>query len=185
MLEPFDADDDTELGIVNGVFGADFESRINMNLREDKAWSYGIGSRISKNASGDQYLMVAGSVQTDKTMESLQELMREFKEYVTTRPAVDAELQRLKLNRVRSLPGRFASKRGFLNSIISSDSFGLSFDYAENTAQRVNAVSLQDVNDRAQQIIRPGHLTWIVVGDLDEIEPFVVLIVSVGHGSNG
>lgn len=179
VLEPFDAADDTELGIVNGVFGADFESRINMNLREDKAWSYGIGSRISKNATGDQYLMVAGSVQTDKTMESLQELMREFKEYVTTRPAVDSEMQRVKLNRVRSLPGRFASKRGFLNSIISSDSFGLSFDYAENTAQRVNAVSLQDVNDRARQIIRPGHLTWIVVGDLDEIEEKVR---SLGYG---
>ena len=88
-------------------------------------------------------------------------------------------MQSVKLNRVRSLPGRFASKRGFLNSIISSDSFGLSFDYAENTAQRVNAVSLQDVNDRARQIIRPGHLTWIVVGDLDEIEEKVR---SLGYG---
>ena len=178
-LEPFNADGDTELGVVNGIFGADFESRINMNLREDKAWSYGIGSRISKNASGNQYLVVAGSVQTDKTMESLKELMREYTEYVTTRPATDAELQRVKLNRVRSLPGKFASKRGFLSSMISSDSFGLPFNYAENTAKRVEAVSLEDVNNRAERVIRPDKLTWIVVGDLDEIGEKVR---SLGYG---
>jgi len=155
---------------VNAVFGADFEARINMNLREDKSWSYGIGSRIARNHSGDQYLVVAGSVQTDKTAESLQEIVREYSDYVSTRPATDAELQRIKLNRTRSLPGRFSSKRGFLASMIASDSFGLPFDYAENTAARVDAVSLDGVNERAREVIRPDELTWIIVGDLAEIE---------------
>jgi zinc protease len=169
-LAPFDADGDTELAIVNGVFGADFEARINMNLREEKSWSYGIGSRISRNTSGEQYLVVAGSVQTDKTRESMQEIMREFSEYVTTRPATADELQRVKLNRIRSLPGLFASKRGFLSSMITSDSFGLPYDYAESTAARVEAVTLEDVNDRARRIFHPDELTWVIVGDLAEIE---------------
>ena len=169
-LAPYDAEGDTELNVVNAVFGADFEARINMNLREDKSWSYGIGSRIARNHSGDQYLVVAGSVQTDKTAESLQEIVREYSDYVSTRPATDAELQRIKLNRTRSLPGRFSSKRGFLASMIASDSFGLPFDYAENTAARVDAVSLDGVNERAREVIRPDELTWIIVGDLAEIE---------------
>jgi zinc protease len=169
-IAPFDAEGDTELGVVNGVFGADFEARINMNLREEKSWSYGIGSRVSKNTSGEQYLVVAGSVQTDKTMESMQEIMREFSEYVTSRPATDDELQRVKLNRIRTLPGRFASKRGFLSSMIASDSFGLPYNYAETTAARVDAVTLDGVNERAREVMRPDELTWVIVGDLAHIE---------------
>ena len=169
-LAPFDAESNTELTVVNGVFGADFEARINMNLREDKAWSYGMSSGILRVATGDQALVVAGSVQTDKTMESLQEIMREYTEYVTTRPATPAELERVKLNRTRSLPGRFASKRGFLSSMIASDSYGLPYDYAENMAARVEAVTLEGVNNRARDVIRPDELTWVIVGDLDEIE---------------
>ncbi len=169
-LPPYDTEGDTELDVVNAVFGADFEARINMNLREDKSWSYGIGSGISKNTSGDQYLVVAGGVQTDKTMESMAEIMREYEEYVTSRPATDAELTRVKLNRTRSLPGRFSSKRGFLSSMIAANTFGLPFDYAENTAARVDAVSLDGVNERARKVVRPDELTWVIVGDLSEIE---------------
>jgi predicted Zn-dependent peptidase len=169
-LPPFDAEGNTELTVVNGVFGADFEARINMNLREDKSWSYGMNSGILRVATGDQALVVAGSVQTDKTMESLQEIMREYSEYVTTRPATPEELERVKLNRTRSLPGRFASKRGFLSSMIASDSYGLPYDYAENTAARVDAVTLDGVNKRAREEIRPDELTWLIIGDLEEIE---------------
>ena len=165
-MAPFDAGGDTELDVVNAVF----EARINMNLLEDKAWSYGIGSGISRNTSGDQYLVVAGSVQTDKTAESMGEIMREFDEYVTTRPATTAELERVKLNRTRSLPGRFSSKRGFMSSMISSNSFGLPFDYDEGSAARIEAVTLDGVNARARDVIRPGRLTWVIVGDLSKIE---------------
>ena len=169
-IAPYDAETSTELSIVNGVFGADFEARINMNLREDKSWSYGMSSAILRNTSGDQILGVFGSVQTDKTMESMQEIMREYSEYVSTRPATAEELERVKLNRTRSLPGRFATKRGFLGSMIASDSYGLPFDYAETAAERVAEVTLEGVNRRAQQVVRPDELTWVIVGDLDEIE---------------
>ena len=57
----------------------------------------------------EQYLVVAGSVQTDKTMESMQEIMREYEEFVTTRPANEEEVERVKLNRMRSLPGTFST----------------------------------------------------------------------------
>ena len=141
-----------------------------MNLREDKAWSYGMGSGIGKNTSGDQYLVVAGSVQTDKTIESMQEIMREYREIVTTRPVSEAELQRVKLSRTQSLPGRFASKRGFLASMMASDNYGLPLDYAETAADRINSVSLDAVNQRARSTIRPDDLTWVVIGDLEKVE---------------
>jgi zinc protease len=46
----------------------------------------------------------------------------------------------------------------------------LPFDYAEGTAERLNAVSLEDVNERARSLIKPDQLTWVVVGDLEQIE---------------
>ena len=82
-IDPYDPEASTELVLANGVFGGSFESRINMNLREDKSWSYGVRSSIGANASGDQTFAVSGSVQTDKTMESMQEIMRELEEFVS------------------------------------------------------------------------------------------------------
>jgi zinc protease len=141
-----------------------------MNLREDKGWSYGIGSRIVQNSSGDQTLLVSGSVQTDKTMESMQEIRREFDDFLEGRPATDEELSRVKLNRIRSLPGTFASNRGFLQSMMSSDAYGLPYDYAETTDERIEAVTLEGIRQRARELMHPEQLTWVIVGDLAEIE---------------
>ena len=76
----------------------------------------------------------------------------------------------MKLNRTRSLPGTFATNRGFLSSIITSDSYGLPFDYAETRGARINAVSTDDVNESARGVIDPAKLTWVVVGDLEKVE---------------
>jgi zinc protease len=169
-IAPYDPDTSTELYIMNGVFGGGFEARINMNLREDKHWSYGMRSGIRQNTSGDQYIAVSGSVQTDKTMESMQEIMREYEEFVSTRPADQDEVDRVKLNRTRSLPGNFATNRGFLASIIASDSYGLPHDYAETRGARIDAVTMDAVNERARDTVDPNQLTWVIVGDLAQIE---------------
>lgn len=169
-IAPYDPETSTELYIMNGVFGGGFEARINMNLREDKHWSYGMRSGIRQNTSGDQYIAVSGSVQTDKTMESMQEIMREYEEFVSTRPADQDEVDRVKLNRTRSLPGNFATNRGFLASIIVSDSYGLPYDYAETRGARIDAVTMDAVNERARGVVDPNQLTWVIVGDLGQIE---------------
>ena len=169
-IPPFDPETNTVLTFVNDVIGGTFESRINMNLREDKAWSYGARSGIARNASGDQTFAVSTSVQTDKTAESMQEIMRELQEYVSTRPATGEEVERIRLNRTRSLPGSYSSNQGFLSSIVNSDSYGLPFDYGESAAERLNTVTLDEVIARTRAVIDPGILTWVVVGDLSHIE---------------
>jgi len=169
-IEPYDAETWTELSIMNRAFGGGFESRLNMNLREDKGWSYGYRSGVTRNASGDMTLASSGQVQTDKTMESMMEIMREFEEYVSTRPATLDEIERIKLNRTRSLPGSFSTNAGFLASIIFADSYGLPFDYAESSAARIESVTVEGVNKRARMSIDPSKLIWIVVGDLEKIE---------------
>lgn len=169
-IAPYDAASWPELSIMNRAFGGGFESRLNMNLREDKSWSYGYRSGVNRNTSGDMTLASSGQVQTDKTMESMVEIKREFEDYISTRPATSGEIERIKLNRTRSLPGAFSTNLGFLSSIISSDSYGLPFNYAETRAERIEAVTVEGVNERARTSMIPSKLTWIVVGDLEKIE---------------
>jgi zinc protease len=169
-IPPYDADSWTELSIMNRILGGSFEARLNMNLREGKGWSYGYYSGISSNASGDMTLLTSGQVQTDKTAESMQEILREVAEYVSGRPATEEELQRVKLNRIRSLPGSFSTNRGFLSSIIRAARYGLPLDHAESAADRIEAVTLEGVEARARDVIDPGKLTWLVAGDLEKFE---------------
>ena len=169
-IAPFDASVNTELSVMNAIFGGTFESRINMNLREDKSWSYGVRSGINQNRSGDQYFAVSGGVQSDKTMESMQEILKEYREFLTTRPATETEVERIKLNMTRSLPGQFATNGGFLASMIASDSFGLPLDYAEKRGERLAELTADGVVARAKSVFHPDALTWVVVGDLEQIE---------------
>lgn len=169
-IEPFDAETWTELSIMNIVIGGAFESRLNMNLREDKGWSYGYRSGISRNLSGDMTFATRGQVQTDKTAASMREIMAELEGYTGDAPATNTEVERVKLNRTRSLPGSFATNNGFLGSIVNSDAYGLPFDHAEGAADRIAAVTAEGVGERARRVIDPARLTWVVVGDLAVIE---------------
>ena len=169
-IPPFDADAWSTLSMMNRTLGGAFEARLNMNLREDKSWSYGYYSGISRNTSGDMTFRTSGQVQTDKTAASMQEIRRELEEFVSTRPATVKEIARIKLNRVRSLPGSFATNGGFLGSIINSGSYDLPFDYAETAAERIEAVTLDDVQVVAKELVDSSKLTWLVVGDLAKME---------------
>ena len=169
-VAPYDPNTSTEISVMNRAFGGGFESRLNMNLREDKGWSYGYRSALQANRSGEMTFSTSGQVQTDKTAESMQEILHEFKQFLTDRPATDNEVERIKLNRTRSLPGSYSTNRGFLSSIISSDSYGLPFDYAGSNAERIASITTDGVNARARAMLDPDQLTWVVVGDLAEIE---------------
>ena len=172
-IAPFNAETWNTLSMMNRTLGGAFESRLNMNLREDKGWSYGYYSRILQNRSGDMTFRTGGQVQTDKTAEAMVEVQRELDEFVSSRPATDGEIARIKLNQVRSLPGSFATNNGFLSSIISSDSYQLPFDYAESSADRIEAVTLESIHAAAKDIVDSSKMTWVVVGDLEKIEESV------------
>jgi len=169
-IKPYDPDTWTTMSIMNRAIGGGFESRLNMNLREDKGWSYGYRSGIGRNSSGDMTFRSSGQVQTDKTAQSMQEIKREMEEFASSRPATEDEVDRIKLNQTRSLPGSFATNSGFLGSMISSRNYGLPFDYAESSADRIADVRLEDIHAAARDILESEKLTWLVVGDLEEIE---------------
>ncbi|HEY0744921.1 MAG TPA: pitrilysin family protein [Chryseosolibacter sp.] len=150
------------------VFGGDFTSRLNMNLREDKHWSYGAGSFVW-DAKGQRPLLAYAPVQTDKTKESVQEIMKEFKAFVGDKPMTQEEFDRTKNNTVLQLPGRWETNGAVSGSIEEIVKYGLPDDYYKTYDKNVRALTLDEVRKVSKQIVSPEKLTWFVVGDKEKI----------------
>ena len=158
-----------ELEIADGVLGGPFSSRINMNLREDKHWSYGAHSAIA-SALGQRVWSASTAVQIDKTAESLEELRREITEYVTAKaPARPEELATLQATTVRGLPGSFETGDAILTTLGRIVLYHRPDDYPQQRATRIGTLAVDQLT-AALRAIQPTALTWIIVGDLKKIE---------------
>ena len=151
------------------ALGGQFSARLNMNLREDKHWAYGAYA-FAGDALGQRSLSAWAPVQTDKTVESLQELLREFHDYVAARPISAEELQRLQQNDVRSLPGNYETLAAVAGSVNGIVVYGRPDDYVQTLKARIDAQTLEQVRAAAMANIHPEAMTWVVVGDLTKIE---------------
>ncbi|MDG1463028.1 MAG: insulinase family protein, partial [Gammaproteobacteria bacterium] len=169
-LIPAKADsDDIALNTINDIFGGLSSSRINMNLREDKHWSYGARSLIW-GTQAQRPLIIYAPVQTDKTVESIQELQNELTGIIGDEPATAEELAHTKKTKTLSLSGRWETGGAVLASIIDIVRFGLPDDYWNQYSNEINALNLDDINTAAEIIIKPDELVWVVVGDRAKIE---------------
>jgi zinc protease len=154
--------------VMNTVLGGQFIARINMNLREDKHWSYGAGTAFI-DARGPRPYIGYASVQADKTKESVQELLKEFRGIRGERPVTREELATAQSSLTTSLPGQWETSRAVLGSIAEIVRFGFDDRYFDGWASRIRAVALGDVS-KAAQLIDPAKLVWVVVGDRKKIE---------------
>jgi zinc protease len=170
LIPPKANPDEIAIQAVNDILGGQATARINMNLREDKGWSYGAYSTIL-DARGQRPLLAFAPVQTDKTRESIVELQREFAGISGREPPTTEELQTVVSSNTLSLPGRWETSSAVLSSIGEIVRFGLPDDYWSDYAARVRALELAEVDRVAQNLIQPQALTWVVVGDRAEIEP--------------
>ncbi len=151
------------------MFGGTFTSRLNMNLREDKRWSYGARSSIS-DALGQRPLLVQAPVQTDKTAESIGETLKELRAVATDKPPTTAEIDKIKAQRIRALPGSYETTGAVLGALISNQLYDRPDNYVQMLKQNIEALSDAQVDAAAKEIFVPNSLTWVVVGDLSKIE---------------
>ena len=168
LAPPTTADNNLEIQTMNGAFGGTFTSRLNMNLREDKHWAYGAGS-FASDALGQRPYMLYAPVQTDKTAESAAEILKEVKGVIGDRPLTDAEIEKIKVNDVRSLPGAYETAGAVLGALADNALYSRPDDYVATLKQRTMAQDDADVQAAAGQIIDPQALTWVIVGDLAKI----------------
>ena len=140
-----------------------------MNLREDKSWSYGARAGIS-NSKGQRLMVVRAPVQTDKTAESIQEILQEYNTYLSSKPIEDSELDKIKRARTLRLPGQYETLGALMSGIEDIVSNERDFNYLNTLSYKRNAILLKDVRVAAEKYIDPNSWTWVIVGDLSKIE---------------
>jgi zinc protease len=154
---------------MNDDLGGTFSSRLNMNLREDKHWSYGAGS-FFWGARAQRPLFIYSPVQTDKTKESLVEMTKEISGLVKDRPVTADELARIQANETLSLPGSRETSDSVGFSILDILQYGWPDNYYETMAGKIRALKTTDLDAAAKQVIHPEAMVWVIVGDRAKIE---------------
>jgi len=166
---PMSAPNSLEMDTMNAVLGGTFTSRINMNLREDKHWSYGSRSSLP-DARGQRPWLLSAPVQTDKTVESIREILREVTDYVGARPATAEEISKIRNGDVRALSGLYETNAAVAGAIAEMITFGRPDDYVRTLKDRIEAQTDDGVRAAAREALVPERFTWVVIGDLAKIE---------------
>lgn len=161
---------DIALETMNNILGGTFTSRINMNLREDKHWSYGAHSSLVP-ARGQRLFLVNAPVQTDKTKESVAELQRELDDLVGSRPITPAELAKAQKDQTLKLAGAWETLGHVAHSVAEMVTFGLPSDYYTRYPEKVVDLTVSDAEAAARTVVHPKQLVWVVIGDRAKIEP--------------
>ena len=169
LAVPRNSPDSLPLDLVNDIFGGNFSSRINLNLREDKHWSYGVRAGLVP-AVGQRLYMSTSPVQTDKTRESLQELVREYGDIAGAKPITAAELASAQANQTLGLPGSFETAGQLSGAYQTILQYQLPEDYYNTFTQNVMALTPAQANAMAARSIAPAKLAWVVVGDMSKVE---------------
>jgi zinc protease len=169
VAPPKNNPEEVAIETMNSILGGEFGARINMNLREDKHWSYGAQS-LFFGARGQQPFVVYAPVQTDKTKESLVEINNELHGIVGAHPPTAEELQKAQNTIILKLPGSRETINEVGNSMLDLVRFGLPDDYYQTYAAKVRSLRTADVTDAAHTAVHPDSMVWVVVGDRAKIE---------------
>ena len=171
QVTPLDGTDDLlPVQTANKVLGDDFLSRLNMDLRETKAWSYGVRGALNRLEHSVPYLVQA-PVQADKTGPAIAALRDDIAAFLSKDGITPAERERTINGSVRELASAFESASDVLSAMQSNVLYKRSDDYFDTIAQRYLALTASDMDKAARAAIDPSRLLWVVVGDAKIVKP--------------
>lgn len=163
------ATDFTACDVMNNALGGQFTSRVNMNLREDKGYTYGAGSFFRALRGVGPFACYA-PVQTQNTKETIVEMVKEIRDICNARPLTDAELRDSKNNMVKGFPQGFENMGSIAGQLAEMYQYDLPADEWKTYISRVNAIDGAAATKAAKDHLHPDALLIVVVGDRAKIE---------------
>ena len=157
-------DDLVVLRAANEVLGGGFLSRINMNLRERRGWSYGAGSTIGGQEQQVTF-RVQAPVQADRTADAIREIISDVTQFQATSGVTPAELERTINSNIRSLPGSFETAGDVLSGMQDIVIRGRPDNYYEAIVGRYRALTASELDAALRAQVDPSRFVYIVVGD--------------------
>ncbi len=165
--------------VLNTMLGGAFVSRINLNLREDKGYTYGARSSFDYRR-GPGPFTASAPVFTNVTKESVTELLKELRGIRGERPVDEAELTYARQSLVRGFGRGFETPEQIAGRLSDLVLYGLPDDYFNHYTAHVRAVTLADITRVANRYLDPGHMAILIVGDRKVVEPGLRSLENVG-----
>jgi zinc protease len=158
--------------VLNMVLGGQFVSRINMNLREDKGYTYGARTSFDFRRGPGPFTLSA-SVQSEATIDAIAEALSELRGIRADRPVTHAELETGRAALTRGYPRNFETAEQISRGAAQLALYGLPDDYFSTFTPKVLAVNEAAVTRVAAEHIQPERLLTVVVGDREQVAPTV------------
>lgn len=161
--------DQDAIELMNAILGGTFLSRLNMNLREEKHWCYGAGSRFEKT-KGQCIFYASAAVQTDKTKESIVEFQKELSQLISTKPIGEMEFKNEQLSQLLSLAGGWETNDAVKDFLLNTINYNRGLDYPGKYSSLLQSFTTDDMKKAAAKVVKPDNLTWLIIGDRVKIE---------------
>ena len=158
--------------LMNTILGGAFSSRLNLNLREDKGYSYGAFNGFTSRSLGGYWASNAG-VKTGVTKESLVEIQKELRGITGERPVTADEMAQAKSNLIRGYAQRFETNGQVAGEIGTLWVYGLPLETLGRYESTIDAITPDQVAAAAKKYIDPGKTVILIVGDRSKIEESV------------
>lgn len=164
----WDPDHSTARILSNNVLGGYFTARLNMNLREDKGYTYGARSSISSQGAGGMW-RASSSVKAATTALALTEFMDEITGILGEQPISDEEFAASSSRAIQQVPGSYESLFGVLGQFGYADAVRRPDGWLPAYAERVDAVSKDIAQAEFASIVDPSNLVIVIVGDWNHL----------------
>jgi len=160
--------------VMHTVLGANASSRLFMNLREEKGYTYGAYSSLDARRTAGTFRATA-EVRTPVTGDSLKEFFYELNR-IRNEPVSQKEIADAKSYLTGVFPIRLETQEGLIDQLVQIKMFGLPEDYLEIYRNEIQAVTISQVQEVAKKYIKPDQAAIVIVGDaaqlVDQIEPY-------------
>jgi zinc protease len=168
------SDDYFPLLLMHTVLGANASSRLFMNLREEKGYTYGAYSSLDARRTAGTFRSTA-EVRTPVTGDSLKEFFYELNR-IRSEPVSEKEIADAKSYLTGVFPLRLETQEGLVDQLLQIKMFGLPQDYLEMYRNEIQAVTIEQVQGVAKKYIKPDEAAIIIVGDgaqlLEQVKPY-------------
>jgi len=165
--------------VLNQMLGGAFVSRVNLNLREAKGYTYGARTTFDYRVGAGPFTASAG-VQTAVTKESVAEFLKELRGIRGDIPVTQHELEQAKQSLVRGFPRTFETPAQIASRLADVALYGLPDNYFNSYIAGIQRVTAEDVARVAREAIDPSRLAIVIVGDRSVIEPGLRSLEGIG-----
>ena len=167
------------LQVMNSILGGQFSARVNLNLREEKGYTYGARTGWSFRKGAGPF-EASADVQTAVTKESVQEFIKELNGIRGAIPVTQSELEYNKQSLIRRYPQGFETVGQISGQLANLVVYGLPDSYFNEYIGKVQSVTVEDVNRVSNKYLTPDQMAILIVGDKAAIESKLKEIEGLG-----